>query len=403
MATFRKAFRFLRSNASASLMFLIYILMWWMPLRPFITLASGRSDIPYGINGPLEWMSRWWLSADAPTLFQPIALLGAWMLAYQRVGILRATWARSCRSAARRGAKWAKYSWIPLAVLLFTGAVSFLGHITPLAITTLVWLPIGVVFYIYGPRVTRSLHTPILLLLAATAVPDTIPELIQKASQRILGAIAILFGRALGDTLIYDAGSAFNVADDYIRTATLNAPIAAPMNGLALMGSTIVIAAIWTLHKRRGIASTAFAKLVAFAISATCVLAHTLLIVITLHNGQRGYGIASLHNILLLPLTATISILILNKCFTSPSGQGLRTLDRSIVLWFVSLPDLRRKTPSQRRTTSQKATKPAPPLLGVLVRMIFSPFRSYWQLMTRIDTKISKWESTSAKNKRSKR
>ena len=105
MATFRKAFRFLRSNASASLMFLIYILMWWMPLRPIITLVSGRSDIPYGINGPLEWMSRWWLTADAPTLFQPIALLGAWMLAYQRIGILRATWARTCRSAARRGAK----------------------------------------------------------------------------------------------------------------------------------------------------------------------------------------------------------------------------------------------------------------------------------------------------------
>ena len=389
MATFRKAFRFLRSNASASLMFLIYILMWWMPLRPIITLVSGRSDIPYGINGPLEWMSRWWLTADAPTLFQPIALLGAWMLAYQRIGILRA--------------KWAKYSWILLAVLLLTGAVSFLGHITPLAISTLVWLPIGVVFYIYGPRVTRSLHTPILLLLAATAVPDTIPELLQKVSQRILGAIAILFGRALGDTLTYDAGSTFNVADDYIRTATLNAPIAAPMNGLALMGSTIVIAAIWTLHKRRGIASTAFAKLVAFAISASCVLAHTLLIVITLHNGQRGFGVASLHNILLLPLTATISILILNKSFTSPSGQGLRTLDRSIVLWFVSLPDLRRKTPSQRRTTSQKATKPAPPLLGVLIRMIFSPFRTYWQWMTRIDTKISKWESTSAKNKRSRR
>ena len=189
MATFRKAFRFLRSNASASLMFLIYILMWWMPLRPIITLVSGRSDIPYGINGPLEWMSRWWLTADAPTLFQPIALLGAWMLAYQRIGILRATWARTCRSAARRGAKWAKYSWILLAVLLLTGAVSFLGHITPLAISTLVWLPIGVVFYIYGPRVTRSLHTPILLLLAATAVPDTIPELLQKASQRILGAM----------------------------------------------------------------------------------------------------------------------------------------------------------------------------------------------------------------------
>ena len=155
MATFRQAFRFLRSNASVSLMFLIYILMWWMPLRPFMIIASGRSDIPYGINGPLEWMSRWWLSADAPTLFQPIALLGAWMLAYQRVGILRATWARTCRSATRRGAKWAKYSWMPLAVLLCTGAVSFLGHITPLAITTLVWLPIGVVFYIYGPRVTR--------------------------------------------------------------------------------------------------------------------------------------------------------------------------------------------------------------------------------------------------------
>jgi hypothetical protein len=173
-------------------------------------------------------------------------------------------------------------------VLLLTGATSFLGHITPVAITTLVWLPIGVVFYIYGPRVIRSLHTPILLLIGASAVPDTIPESVQKVSQRILGAIAILMGRAIGTTLTYDVGSTFNVADDYIRTANLNAPIAAPMNGLALMGSTISISAIWTLHKRRGIASTAFAKVVAFAISSTCVLAHTLLIVITLHNGQEA-------------------------------------------------------------------------------------------------------------------
>ena len=384
-------------------MFLIYILMWWMPLRPIITMVSGRSDIPYGINGPLEWMSRWWLSADAPTLFQPIALIGAWLLASQRLGTIRATWARSCRSAARRGAKWARYSWIPLSVLLLTGATSFLGHITPLAVTTLVWLPIGVVFYIYGPRVIRSLHTPILLLIAATAVPDTIPELIQKVSQRILGGIAILMGRILGTTLTYDVGSTFNVADDYIRTANLNAPIAAPMNGLALMGSTIAISAIWTLHKRRGIASTAFAKVVAFAISSTCVLAHTLLIVITLHNGQRGYGVASFHNILLLPLTATTSILILNKCFAGKVGQRLRTLDRTIVQWFVNLPDIRRKNPTQRRTTSQKATKPVPPLLGVLIRMTFSPFRTYWQLMTRIDTKLAKWESASARNKRSRR
>jgi hypothetical protein len=403
MATFRKAVRFLRSNASASLMFLIYILMWWMPLRPIMTMVSGRSDIPYGINGPLEWMSRWWLSEDAPTLFQPIALIGAWLLASQRLRTIRATWARTCRSAARRGAKWASYSWMPLAVLLFIGAVSFLGHITPLAITTLVWLPIGVVFYIYGPRVIRSLHTPILLLIAATAVPDTIPELLQKFTQRILGAVAILMGRALGDTLTYDAGSAFNVADDYLRTANLNAPIAAPMNGLALMASTIVIAAIWTLHKRRGIASTAFAKLVAFAIASTFVLAHTLLIVIALHNGHRGYGVASLHNVLLLPLTAAISMLVLNKCFTGQVGQRLRSFDRAIVLWFVSLPDIRRKNPTQRRTTSQKATKPVPPLLGVLIRMTFSPFRTYWQLMTRIDTKLAKWESASARNKRSRR
>jgi hypothetical protein len=210
-------------------------------------------------------------------------------------------------------------------------------------------------------------------------------------------------GRILGITLTYDVGSTFNVADDYIRTANLNAPIAAPMNGLALMASTIAISAIWTLHKRRGIASTAFAKLVAFAISSTCVLAHTLLIVITLHNGQRGYGVASLHNILLLPFTAATSILILNKCFAGKVGQRLRTLDRTILQWFVNLPDIRRKKPTQRRTTSQKATKPVPPLLGVLIRMTFSPFRTYWQLMTRIDTKLAKWESASSRNKRSRR
>jgi len=403
MATFRKAFRFLQSNASASLMFLIYILMWWMPLRPIITLVSGRNDIPFGINGPLEWMSRWWLNVDAPTLFQPIALLGAWMLSYQRFGILRATWARTCRSAARRGAKWATFSWIPLGALLVTGGVAFLGHITPLAITTLVWLPIGVVFFVYGPRVIRSLHTPVLLLIAATAVPDTIPEFLQNVFQRFLGVLAILIGRILGDTLIYDEGSSFNVADDYIRTASLNAPLAAPMNGLALLTSTIAIAAIWTLKKRRGIASTAFAKLVAITISGMCIFAHTLIIVITLHNGHRGYSVASLHNILLLPLTAASSILILNKCFAGHVGQRLRTLDRTIVLWFVSLPDIRRKNPTQRRTTSLKASKPVPPLLGVLIRMTLSPFRTYWHLMTRIDAKIAKWESASARNKRTRR
>jgi len=385
---------------SVSLMFLIYILLWWAPLRPIVTIATGRSDIPFGINGPLDWMSRWWLSLDAPTVFQPIALLGAWWLASQRIHIISATWARTCRSAARRGAKWAIYSWIPLGVLLITGTVSFLGHITPLAITTLVWLPVGVVLYIYGPRVVRSLHTPILFLIAATAVPDTIPELLQKVTQRLLGALAVQLGKIFGDVLTYDAGSAFNVADDYLRSGNLNAPIAAPMNGLALMTSTIVISALWTLHKRRGITSTAVSKLVSIVVSGIFVLAHTLLIVITLHNGQRGYSVASLHNVMLLPITVTMTVFILQKSFASPLGNHLRMLDRKVVVWFLGLPDLRRKNLLQRRNKPQRVSKPAPPMIGVLFRMVTSPFRIYWRLMTRIDMSISKWEKTASRNKR---
>lgn len=403
MATFRTTVRFIRTNPSASLMMVLYILMWWAPLRPVVLLTTGRSDIPYGINGPLEWMSRWWLSIDAPTLFQPIALLGAWFLAFQRRDVLQATWARSCRSAARRGAKWAAYSWIPLGLLLVSGTAAFLGHITPLAITTLVWLPLAVVFYIYGPRVLRALHTPSLLLIAATAVPDTIPELTQKIIQRILGVIAVQLGRLLGDSMTFDPGSAFNVADDYLRSGSLNAPIAAPMNGLALMTSTVVVAALWTLHNRRGIASTAVAKVTAIAVSGICVLAHTLLIVITLHNGQRGYAVGALHNILLLPLTVSVTLVILKKLFASSFGLMLRTHDRNAVLWFVGLPDIRRRSITRRREKLQKQSKPAPPILGVLFRMIMSPFRTYWRWMTRIDTNISKWESASSKNRRPRR
>lgn len=384
-------------------MFVLYIVMWWAPLRPVVMLTTGRTDIPYGINGPLEWMSRWWLSIDAPTLFQPIALLGAWLLAFQRRDVLQATWARSCRSAARRGAKWAAYSWIPLGLLLISGTAAFLGHITPLAVTTLVWLPLGVVFYIYGPRVLRALHTPSLLLIAATAVPDTIPELSQKVIQRILGGLAVQLGRLLGDNMTFDPGSAFNVADDYLRTGSLNAPIAAPMNGLALMTTTVIIAALWTLYNRRGIASTAIAKVTAIAVSGICVLAHTLLIVITLHNGHRGYAVGALHNILLLPLTVTVTLVILKKLFASSLGHMLRTHDRNAVLWFVSLPDFRRRTLSRRREKPQKQFKPAPPMFGVLFRMIMSPFRTYWRWMTRIDSKISQWESASSKNKRPRR
>jgi hypothetical protein len=403
MATFRTTVRFIRTNLSASLMFMIYILMWWAPLRPIVVIATGRDDIPFGINGPLEWMSRWWLSIDAPTLFQPIALIGAWWLAARRVPSLRGTWARTRRSAARRGAKWAMYSWIPLGVLVITGTASFLGHITPLAVTTLVWLPVGVVFYIYGPRVLRALHTPILLLIAATAVPDTIPELIQKVAQRILGAIAILIGKMMGDTLTYDAGSPFNVADDYLRSGSLNAPIAAPMNGLALMSTTIVIGALWTLNNKRGIASTAVAKLVAIAVSSLCIFAHILLIVTTLHNGQRGYTVASLHNILLVPLTAAVTILVLKKVFASWCGTYLRTLDRQIVICFVNLPDIRRKSLWKRQAKPKKSTTAAPPMLGVLLRMALSPFRYYWRLMTRIDTSLSKWERGASRNKRPRR
>ena len=384
-------------------MFVIYILMWWAPLRPIVVIATGRDDIPFGINGPLEWMSRWWLSIDAPTLFQPVALIGSWWLATKRVPYLRATWARTCRSAARRGAKWATYSWIPLGLLVITGTASFLGHITPLAITTLVWLPIGVVFYIYGPRVLRALHTPILLLIAATAVPDTIPELIQKGAQRILGAVGVLIGKVMGDNLTYDAGSPFNVADDYLRSGSLNAPISSPMNGLALMTTTIVIGALWTLKNKRGIASTAVAKLVGIAVSSLCTFAHILIIVTTLHNGQRGYTVASLHNILLLPLTAAVTILLLKKVFASSFGTYLRTLDRQVVIWFVNLPDIRRKSLWKRQTKATKSTKAAPPMLGVLFRMVLSPFRYYWRLMTRIDTSISRWERGTARNKRPRR
>jgi hypothetical protein len=366
-------------------------------------LATGRSDIPFGINGPLEWMSRWWLSIDAPTLFQPIVFLGAWFLAYQRRDVVRAAWARSCRSAARRGAKWAAYSWIPLGVLVISGTAAFLGHISPLAVTTLIWLPIGVTFYIYGPRVLRALHTPSLLLIAATAFPDTIPELIQKYAQRILGTIAIQIGRLIGTSIYFDQGNVFNASDDYIRSGTLNAPIAAPMSGLALMTATVAIAAIWTLHKRRGMASTAIAKVTSIAVSGICILAHTLLIVITLHNGQRGYAVASLHNILLLPITVTVTLFILKKLFATSFGLTLRTHDRNAVLWFVSLPDIRRRSFTRRRERPRKQSKPAPPMLGLLSRMIMSPFRLYWRWMTRIDSNISKWENSSSKNKRPRR
>lgn len=403
MATFRTAVRFIRTNPSASLMLFVYILMWWAPLRPVISLTTGRSDIPYGINGPLEWMSRWWLSIDAPTLFQPIALIGAWLLTYQRRGVLRATWARTCRSAARRGAKWAAYSWIPLGLLLISATAAFLGHITPLAITTLVWLPVGVVYYIYGPRVLRALHTPCLLLIAASAVPDTLPELAQKGAQRLLGVLAVQLARLIGDNITFDPGSAFNVADDYLRSGSLNAPVAAPMNGLALMTSTIVIASILTLLKGRGIASTAVTKLTAIAVSGFCVLAHTVLIVITLHNGQRGYVVASMHNILILPLTVAVTFVLLNRVYASSFGVLLRTQDRKIALWFARLPDIRHLGIARRRDKPTKVSKQAPPMLGTLLRMTLSPFRIYWRWMMRIDSKISKWESTSAKNKRSRR
>ncbi|MFM7186623.1 MAG: hypothetical protein ACKO14_02275 [Armatimonadota bacterium] len=403
MATFRTTVRFIRTNPSASMMLVLYILMWWAPLRPAIMLTTGRSGIPFGINGPLEWMSRWWLSIDTPTVFQPIALIGAWYLIVQRRRVLQATWARSCRSAARRGAKWAATSWIPLALLLLAGTAAFLGHITPLAVTTLVWLPYGVVFYIYGPRVIRALHTPGLLLIAATAVPDTIPELTQKLVQRILGGVAVQCGKILGDTMTFDPGSAFNVADDYLRSGSLNAPIAAPMNGLALMSSTAVIAAIWTLQKRRGIASTAIAKVTAIAISGFCVLAHVVLIVITLHNGQRGYTVGALHNVLLLPLTVSATLVILNKLFSSSFGLMLRTYDRKAVSWFVGLPDLRRRSITRTKGNPQKPSKPAPPILGVLLRMILSPFRTYWRWLIRIDNKITKWQSASSRNKRPRR
>lgn len=403
MATFRKALTFIRANPSPSLMFLIYLLMWWAPLRPVMTIASRRMDIPAGINGPLEWMTRWWLSPDSPAFFQILALIGAWVLALRRRKFLVGAWARTCRSASRRGAKWAAYSWIPLSILLLTGATAFLGHITPLAITTLVWLPAAIVFYIYGPRVLRALHTPMLLLIAATAVPDTIPELVQKLAQRILGSFAVLVGKILGDNFVFDPGSTFNVADDYLRSGSLNAPIAAPMNGLALLTSTAVISATWTLMRHRGIASTAVAKTVAVTVSGICVLAHISLIAFTLHSGQKGYTVASFHGIVLLPLTSYVSVSILKKLFTGPAGHVLRRYDRSAVLWFTGLPDIRRRTQSKRINPRPRTSKPAAPLLGVVFRMILSPFRIYWRWMTRLDSNLSKWEGASSRNKRSRK
>jgi hypothetical protein len=141
-------------------------------------------------------------------------------------------------------------------------------------------------------------------------------------------------------------------------------------------------------------------KLVSIVVSGIFVLAHTLLIVITLHNGQRGYSVASLHNVMLLPITVTMTVFILQKSFASPLGNHLRMLDRKVVVWFLGLPDLRRKNLLQRRNKPQRVSKPAPPMIGVLFRMVTSPFRIYWRLMTRIDTSISKWEKTASRNKR---
>ena len=206
-----------------------------------------------------------------------------------------------------------------------------------------------------------------------------------------------------GDNFVFDAGSSFNAADDYLRCGSLNAPIAAPMNGLALLTSTAVISALWTLIRNRGVASTAIAKLVAICVSGICVIAHVTLIAFTLHNGQKGYSIASIHGIILLPLTSIVSIIILKNLFAGHIGQLLRQMDRNVVLWFTGLPDIRRRSLSARKFSRPRASKPAQPLLSAVFRMILSPFRIYWRWMNRMDSKLSKWQSASSRNKRSRK
>lgn len=386
--------RFLHVHRIGLTFISLYIALWWAPIRPLIVVLNQQKVIPLGINGPLEWMARWWLNIDSPVFFQPLALLAAVVLGLRRRGFLEATWSRTINARSKLSKQWVLWAWAPFALVTCFLGTSFLGHITPLTAALLTWLPVTIILFIYGPRVTRVLHVPCLLLVPATALPDTLLEKAQQVSQNMLGLVATRVGRVVGDNLIYTTGNAFNVNDDYLIVGSLNAPISAPLNGLSLLGVTTLVITIYALEiRRKGLATTTVANAIATLICLITTLMHLTVVLLTLHFGIRGRSVASFSNVYLVPLTSFLSLLLVNYLQTTPMGKRLERLDKAILCWFQTLPDLRSRSIYQKRPTPYKQRDNAlRKAAAISLRFIMRPFRRYWRIMSRLDEMIGRWE-----------
>lgn len=390
----KRCVRFLHVHRIGLTLLSLYIALWWAPIRPLLIILNPQKTIPLGINGPLEWVGRWWLNIDSPVFFQPLALLAAICLGLRRRGFLEATWSRTINARSKLSKRWVIWAWAPFALVTCSLGTSFLGHITPLTVALLTWLPITIILFIYGPRVARVLHIPCLLLVPATALPDILVEKAQQVSQNILGLVGMRLGHVLGDNLSYTTGNAFNVNDDYLIIGSLNAPISAPLNGLSLLGVTALAITIYVLEiRRKGLATTTIANVIAALICLMTTLVHLTLVLLTLHFGIRGRSVASFSNVLLVPLTSFLSLVLVNYLQTTPLGNHLERLDKTILCWFQSLPDLRSRSIYQRKLTAYK--KPGNALLkaaAISLRFATLPFRRYWRIISRLDDMISRWQ-----------
>ena len=125
-----------------------------------------------------------WINYDSPLIFQPfIPLLAAW-LAWEKRGEIGQVYEETAFLYPENSPKRRGYIYLALVGAALLIAAS-LAVIIPLAALGFVLLIIGVIYYIYGPIMSRSLWQPLLLLVLMIPPPGALLNLFSSLLQGV--------------------------------------------------------------------------------------------------------------------------------------------------------------------------------------------------------------------------
>jgi exosortase/archaeosortase family protein len=310
-----------RSNAPSLLKAIAGQRHWFLILLPLIVILIY----------PLRWCSAQWFSGESQWYFQPWAIVLALLWIALRHEALTRTLNELAElfpdpnSAQRRGN-------LSIVVLgLLTMLFAYIAAMPPLAIFSLILLIVGILFYLYGPFLVRSVSGPLLLLLLGipwpSSITSSIVEMMQRRAASVVGQTLSLFGvpvRALGTTITFSANNyTVNVTPSY--------------SGLGVFFFVLLTTFWWTrVHRVPFVKTVAALALAIFVVCITNILRLVIVVLAGRSSSETAdglYGISALPAILidLIVLYVAIGWLVKSRIARGPHAlQGPSWLGGSL-------------------------------------------------------------------------